>query len=830
MRNTVLALFVVAWKLVGSSSAAAIRTAPLQSSGLRLPSSSSACNVNLDAVVQLAKRYIPPVLVDSDLRFESLSLCKTKETNNTIGGDDDDVDDVFEYGNDNDDNNSTDHGEAIVVIRGSSTSALTSGLGWYLKYEAKRHLSWTGDNLNFNNMTKLPLPAHKVRKTRQGQFSYYQNVCTVSYSMVWWDLERWHRELDWMALAGINMPLAFIGQEIVWLQLFQELGLETDDILRFFGGPAFMAWQRMGNIQEWGGPMPIEWIKQQHQLQLGILKRARELGMIPVLPAFGGFVPPEMTRLYPKANIILSDRWGGFNTSYTPVHLVEVTDPLFQTIGKMFLKKLTELYGTDHYYNAGKKLSSTYKSDGASSSTRTRTRWMYSQRLPLFIVIDTFNEMNPSSGDLDYLTAAAKAVSSSIRSVDPDGIWVMQGWLFANSAQFWTNERIFAYLSGAPDDGMLILDLQSERSPQYKRTDYYYGKLFVYSMLHNFGGNHGLYGAMQVISTNPPELFKDSNSTVAGVGLTMEGINQNFVVYDLMTEMAWRTEVPDLEIWAQEYAFRRYGSSSVFIDMAWVQLLNTVYTCRTQQAGVTKSLAVKRPGTSMMKGGFMPTELFYDPKDLVIAWGYLLKAFSNTIYIETYRYDLVDVTRQVLSDMLIPTYQQMLKSFELGQRFDFQVQSERFLGLLDDMDKIVRSSDFFLLEHWLASARSRGRHNNTLAALYEFNARNQITLWGPNGEINDYASKQFGGLISSYYRPRWALFIRYLTDALDGGTNFDGDGFSLACLRMEQSWQRSRERYSSEPTGDTYKIAIQLYGNYEALIMPLLMPDNHQIK
>lgn len=29
--------------------------------------------------------------------------------------------------------------------------------------------------------------------------------------------------------------------------------------------------------------------------------------------------------------------------------------------------------------------------------------------------------------------------------------------------------------------------------------------------------------------------------------------------------------------------------------------------------------------------------------------------------------------------------------------------------------------------------------------LYEYNARNQITLWGPKGEITDYANKQWAG-------------------------------------------------------------------------------------
>ena len=59
------------------------------------------------------------------------------------------------------------------------------------------------------------------------------------------------------------------------------------------------------------------------------------------------------------------------------------------------------------------------------------------------------------------------------------------------------------------------------------------------------------------LSVDPPELFKNKIHTIAGVGLTMDGINQNVVVYDLLTELGWRDETPDVEKWVQEYAARR---------------------------------------------------------------------------------------------------------------------------------------------------------------------------------------------------------------------------------------------------------------------------------
>ena len=49
-------------------------------------------------------------------------------------------------------------------------------------------MSWAGDNLG-----RLPRPfpeLNPVKITAGVNYRYYQNVCTVSYSFVWWDWKR----------------------------------------------------------------------------------------------------------------------------------------------------------------------------------------------------------------------------------------------------------------------------------------------------------------------------------------------------------------------------------------------------------------------------------------------------------------------------------------------------------------------------------------------------------------------------------------------------------------------------------------------------------------
>lgn len=100
---------------------------------------------------------------------------------------------------------------------------------------------------------KLPLPKETIRKKASVADRYYLNYCTFSYSMPFWDEERWMKEIDWMALHGINMPLMMTGIETVWRNLLKKLGYDDEEIGRFISGPAFLAWWQMNNLEGWGG-------------------------------------------------------------------------------------------------------------------------------------------------------------------------------------------------------------------------------------------------------------------------------------------------------------------------------------------------------------------------------------------------------------------------------------------------------------------------------------------------------------------------------------------------------------------------------------------------
>lgn len=154
----------------------------------------------------------------------------------------------------------------------------------------------------------------------------------------------------------------------------------------------------------------------------------------------------------------------------------------------------------------------------------------------------------------------------------------------------------------------------------------------------------------------------------------------------------------------------------------------------------------------------------------------------------------------------------------MGHMDRLRCYGARLLHIIDDTEEILASNANFLLGQWVAAARAWGRTPEE-QDLLEFNARNQVTLWGPMGQINDYASKQWAGLTRDYHRVRWSLFVaQALATAADpGASEFDGDTFHGTVIAFGQEFGRQTQaevRYPTTPTGSTVDIARRLHREY----------------
>ena len=188
-----------------------------------------------------------------------------------------------------------------ILICGNNANSLAVALNYYLNNYCNASVSWYAEVPVVMPET-MPKVGSKITSTARVDRRFFLNYCTYGYTMPYWDWKQWERIIDWMALNGINMPLAITGQEAVWFNVLQQLGMTPDEIRSYFVGPTYLPWHRMANIDRWNGPLPQEWLDKQVELQKKILERERQLNMRPVLPAFAGHVPARLKELYPDAN------------------------------------------------------------------------------------------------------------------------------------------------------------------------------------------------------------------------------------------------------------------------------------------------------------------------------------------------------------------------------------------------------------------------------------------------------------------------------------------------------------------------------------------------
>ena len=683
-----------------------------------------------------------------------------------------------------------------VVIRGNTWVNIASGINWYLKYYAGIHLSW-------NQMTaKLParLPKVTIRERHETDLKlrYDFNYCTFSYSMAFWDWPRWQREIDWMALHGVNLPLAIVGTEVVWRNMLLKLGYTHEEIGRFIAGPAFLAWWEMNNLEGWGGPLPDSWYEQQKTLQKRILKRMREYGMEPVLPGYSGMMPHDA---HEKLNLNVTP--GGTWNGYTRPSNLSATDSRFDEIADLYYRELTRLYGQANYYS-----------------------------------MDPFHESGDNDA-VDYAEAGRKLMAA-MKRVNRKAVWVVQGWTENPRPQM---------IKDLNNGDLLVLDLFSECRPMFgipsiwRRPEGYGQHDWLFCMLENFGANVGLHGRMDQLLNNyyaaTARPATDNTRHLRGIGFSMEGSENNPVMFELMSELPWRTEKITKEEWLQGYVRARYGADDPTIRQVWQILGASIYNCPmgNNQQGPHESIFDGRPSLSNFQvKSWSKMRNYYDPEETFKAARLMVSVAEKYRGNNNFEYDLVDIVRQALDDQARLQYLRTIADYNGFARRQFDIDAQRFLDMLLLQDKLLGTRSEFRLGHWTEAARALGR-TPAEKDLYEWNARVQITTWGnrycaDTGGLRDYAHKEWQGLLKDFYYVRWKSYFDALAaqmkaqtapqpELLGGGPNATKTAAELFAMAlpqevkldyyaMEEPWTLDQTPYSAAPEGSPVDVAKEV--------------------
>lgn len=650
------------------------------------------------------------------------------------------------------------------LIQGSSESAMLFGANWYLKYVAHLQISTNGNRLNLHG--KLPLPSETIEQETPYPYRYALNENTDGYSSPYWDWERWQREIDVLALSGINAMLVERGTDIVLYQTFRDFGFSDREIRNWITQPAHQNWQLLGNMCCFDGPISNSLLKKRSRSARQIVAQLKALGITPVLPGYYGMVPAGMAARYPAAHIIPQGDWNGFQR---PAWL-DPRDPLFAKVAASFYRHQRELFGKTTLYD-----------------------------------MNVFQE-GGSPGNVP-IGEAAGHIQAELLKAHPDASWMMLAW---------QNNPSVELLQGVNRDRILIVDIEQGRTPKDNREQDFLRAPFLFGGLWEFGGRTTLGANLYDYGVRLP-LLRGTSPNMAGTAVFPEGMDNNPFAFDLFTEMAWRAKTVDLDRWTEEYAIRRYGVKDPHALRAWQILLKTIYGSRAdgvsthgERDAAQESLFNAQPDLDATRASsWAPDVIRYRPEEFSQALMELLQVSREIRVTQTYRYDLVDVARQVLANQSRLLLPQIKEAYREKNESRFLSLTRNWRDLMQLQDQLLSSNKSFLLGSWLHYVAPWADSSAEYARL-AYDARSILTTWGDRtaaeAGLHDYGNKDWAGLTADYYLERWERYFQTLDQALQ----LHAEPKPVDWFAMGEKWNRGRQLYPMQAKGDSYAIALRI--------------------
>ncbi|WP_318206337.1 alpha-N-acetylglucosaminidase [Streptomyces sp. SJL17-1] len=663
-----------------------------------------------------------------------------------------------------------------IVVRGTSPATLLTGVGWYLERVAGVDLGWPGASVGRLPRT-LPAVARTITRSASVPHRYALNDTDEGYSGAYRDFASYQHDIDLMALHGVNEVFVPTGAEYPYYRALQEFGYSAAELRDWIPAPAHQGWWLLQNLSGFAGPVSEQLVEARATLGGRITRHLRSLGMTPVLPGFFGTVPSDFATRNQGAVTVPQGRWVGFDRP----NWLDPTGPVFARLAAAYYRFQQARFGVSDMFK-----------------------------------MDLLHEGGVAGG-VD-VAAAAGAVQRALDTASPGATWVMLGW---------QNNPTPALLSGVDRRRVLIVDGLSDRYDGLDRETRWGGTPYAFGTIPNFGG-HTSIGANTGAWVNRFHAWLGKqDSALRGIAYLPEGTGGNPAAFDLFTELAWQPGPIDQKSWFAAYAARRYGGTDPHAAAAWEQLRRGPYSMRSGTWSEPQdSLFTARPAlTAATAAKWSPRAMRYDAATVERALAELLQVAPRLRTTDAYRFDLVDVARQALTNRSRVLLPRIKAAYEAEDLAGFRALVREWQEQEELLGRLVGSDRRFLIGPWLADARSWGADRAERDRL-EYDARSILTTWadkGPSesGGLHDYANREWSGLVQDVYAPRWAAYFASLDRALVNGTQ----PLAVDWFAHDDAWARGHQRYPTTPTGDPFALAGEVLAALAAPAGPAASAD-----
>ncbi|MFD9333100.1 alpha-N-acetylglucosaminidase [Streptomyces sp. NPDC060028] len=654
-----------------------------------------------------------------------------------------------------------------ITVRGSTGATLLTGVGWYLQHVAGADIGWPGESISMLPAV-LPRVPEPVTRSALVPHRYALNDTDDGYSGPYRSFEEHQRQIDLLALHGINEVFVQVGAEYPYYRALQEFGYSAEELREWIPGPAHQSWWLLQNLSGFGGPVTERLMRERAELGGQIAEQLRALGMTPVLPGYFGTVPPGFSARNPGAGTVPQGDWAGFDRP-------DWLDPNAAAFGKLaaaYYREQRAVFGD----------SAMYRMSPLHEGGRT--------------------------GSVDVKSAAG-AVQSALDAAHPGALWAVLGW---------QDDPTKELLAGVDTSRLLILDGLSDRYNRLDREARWGGAPYAMGSIYNFGGHTTIGANTSVWIDRFGSWRAKPDSALTGIAYLPEGTGTNPAAFDLFTDLAWEPGPVDQRAWFARFAQRRYGRADPASAAAWEELRKGPYSTSSGLWSESQdSLFTARPDLAAAGAAYWSPKFMRYPAGAVRrALDHLLKVDPALRGSSAYRFDLVDTARQALANhsrVLLPKIKAAYEAKDLPL---FRRLTADWASRERQLDTLVGSDPNFLLGGWLAAARSRGA-DGVEQDRYEYDARSVLSVWGrqstsEGGFLHDYANREWNGLVSELYARRWAAHFASLEEALvrrAAPRAIDWHAF-------EEEWARRTTRHPDRPTGDPYALAAQVAASLPA--------------
>ncbi|MFI9269351.1 alpha-N-acetylglucosaminidase [Kitasatospora sp. NPDC052896] len=647
-----------------------------------------------------------------------------------------------------------------IRVTGTTPATLLTGVGWYLAHVAGVDLGWPGQSTGRLPAT-LPAVPGPITRSAAVPHRYALNDTDAGYSGAYRDLAAYQHEIDLLALHGVNEVFVQVGAEYPYYRALQGFGYRPDELRSWIPAPAHQSWWLLQNLSGFGGPVSGQLLRARAALGRQVADRLRALGMTPVLPGFYGTVPPGFAARNPGARTIPQGDWVGFQRP----DWLDPAGPVFGRLAAAYYAAQRAAFGDSTVYK-----------------------------------MDPLHEGGREQG-VD-LGAAARAVQDALESAHPGAVWAILGW---------QDNPAPALLAAVDRSRLLVLDGLSDRYDTLDRERQWDGTPYAFGAIDNFGGHTSLGANAEVWAARFPQWLGRPGSRLAGLAYLPEGTGSNPAGFELFTELAWQPGGLDPADWFARYAARRYGGADPHTAAAWELLRRGPYSLPSGTWSEPQdSLFTAQPSlTATSAASWSPPVLRYDPATVRDALDELLRAPAEPRATDAYRYDLVDVARQALTNrsrVLLPAIATAYGARDLA---GFRALVARWNADEALLDRLVSADPRFLLGPWLAAARSWGATPAERDQL-EYDARSILTTWAgrtpSEAGVHDYANREWSGLVRDLYAPRWAAYFATLDAALTTGT----PPTPIDWFAHDDAWAHRTDPYPTTPTGDPLALATEV--------------------